>query len=246
MEKLVVAVGDLHGCLEEFDELMATIEYNPDQMRVVLLGDLVDRGPDSAGCVRRAKELALECIMGNHEDKHLRWRAREQRRLASGKPNPMRPLSRDKLTVQASLSDDEFEWLNKLPLKCHLFDNVWAVHGGCQPRFSLEEQPPTQIIRVRYVDDQGAPKALGENFSQPPNTKYWSEVWTGPESIVYGHCVHSLDEPRLDIHDGYYCLGLDTGCVFGGNLTAAFFKPEGIEYVQVKAKKEYYARYDDE
>lgn len=246
MEKLVVAVGDLHGCLEEFEELLKTLQYNKNQMRLVLLGDLVDRGPNSAGCVKLARELNLECIMGNHEDKHLRWRRHEQKRLALDKENPMKRLSYDKKQVHDSLSEEDFNWLNNLPLKLELFQGTWAVHGGCEPRFSFADQTPSQIIRVRYVNENGISQSLGKNFSQPSNTKYWSEVWHGPESIIYGHCVHSLKDPRLDDHGKYMCLGIDTGCVFGGMLTGAIFKDNGVEFVQVKAKQEYYQRYGDE
>lgn len=251
MEKLIVVVGDLHGCSEEFQELLKTLEYNKEQMRLILLGDLIDRGPDSVGCVRIARELNLESIKGNHEDKHLRWRHYEQRCLSSGVPNPMRQLSYDKRIVHNSLSDNDFAWLNNLPLKLELYNGIWAVHGGCQPRFSLQDQPPNQIIRVRYVDDHGVPQSLGEKFSQPPNTKYWSEVWTGPESIVYGHCVHSLSNPRIDDHGKYMCLGIDTGCVFGGMLTGAILNPLdnnrfNVEFLQVKAKQKYYRGYENE
>lgn len=239
MEKLIVAVGDLHGCVEEFQELLKTLQYNKNQMRLVLLGDLVDRGPDSAGCVRLAREMDLESIKGNHEDKHLRWRHHEARRIATGKPNPMRRMSRDKMNVQNSLSDDDFQWLEALPLRLNLFDDFWAVHGGCSPAFTLDKQPADQIIRIRYVNASGESKPLGEGFSQPPDTKYWSEVWNGPESIVYGHCVHNLEDPRFDYHDGYLCLGIDTGCVFGGRLTAAVFG-EKIEFVQVKSHDAYW------
>ncbi len=90
MKKLIVAVGDVHGCIEEFQELLKTLQYNKDQMRLVLLGDLVDRGPDSAGCVKLARRLNLECIQGNHEEKHLRWRQHEIKRQNTGKSNPMR------------------------------------------------------------------------------------------------------------------------------------------------------------
>jgi bis(5'-nucleosyl)-tetraphosphatase (symmetrical) len=245
MKKLVVAVGDLHGCVEEFQELLKILQYNKDQMRLVLLGDLVDRGPDSVGCVRLAREMQLEAIQGNHEEKHIRWKRNEIKRLESGKPNLMRKMSFDKINVQNNLSDDDFKWLNSLPLKLNLFDNFWAVHGGCNPNFTLEKQPADQIIRIRYVDSEGKSKPLGEGFSQPPNTKYWSEVWTGPESIVYGHCVHSLEDPRFDNHNNYLCLGIDTGCVFGGRLTAAVFG-EKIEFVQVNAHTTYWKdRYNE-
>ena len=81
MEKRVICVGDIHGCLEEFDELLRTLQYNKEREQLILLGDLMDRGPDPVGCVRRARELDLACIMGNHEEKHLRWRRHEKKRL---------------------------------------------------------------------------------------------------------------------------------------------------------------------
>lgn len=246
MKKIVVTVGDLHGCLEEFKELLNVLQYNKDQMRLVLLGDLVDRGPDSVGCVKFVQELGVECIMGNHEDKHLRWRKHEKRRSESGIINPMKRMSRDKLNTYEALSDDDFNWLNKLPVKLELFPGTWAVHGGVEPRYTLEKQIPNQIIRLRYVDSRGVPQALGENFSQPANTSYWAEVWNGPESIVYGHCVHSLSEPRFDLHKTHMCLGIDTGCVFGGHLTAAVFKDNTAEIVQVKAKSKYYQGFGEE
>lgn len=53
MEKITVVVGDVHGCLKK-------IQYNPNQMRLIFAGDLMDRGPDSVGCVHRARELKAE------------------------------------------------------------------------------------------------------------------------------------------------------------------------------------------
>jgi bis(5'-nucleosyl)-tetraphosphatase (symmetrical) len=70
---LTAVIGDIHGCLDEFDELRKKIGLVKGTDRVVLLGDLIDRGPDSVGVVRRAMEMNDECILGNHEEKHLRF-----------------------------------------------------------------------------------------------------------------------------------------------------------------------------
>lgn len=259
--KMVVAVGDIHGCLEEFDELLKTIQYNKNQMRLVLLGDLMDRGPDSVGCVRRARELKVECIMGNHEEKHLRWYRHEQKKLQTGKPNPMKPMAVAESVANQSLSDSDITWMKALPLKLQLTEQWWAVHGGCEPRFSLAKQNPSQIIRVRFVNESGVGLPLNPDKTQPENTVYWAEKWNGPESIIYGHCVHDLQKVRLDDNAGVKCLGIDTGCCFGGHLTAALFdeilqgqddgsiistKQFHIEVVQVKAKQKYYHGYGDE
>jgi bis(5'-nucleosyl)-tetraphosphatase (symmetrical) len=258
MEKITVAVGDIHGCLEEFDELLKLIQYKPSQMRLVSLGDLMDRGPDPVGVVRRVRELGLETVMGNHEEKHLRWRKHEKKRAENGTPNPMKRMSEVDAAANAALSDQDMSWMRDLPLKIHLGclgtdagDNWWAVHAGCEPTRTLGKQHPSQIMRVRYVDESGRAVALGPTLDQPEGTVYWATKWRGPESIIYGHCVHSLTDVRIDIFSpatpelpDIRCVGIDTGCCFGGHLTACFMKPNGdqmdLDFVQVKAKKKYY------
>lgn len=259
MEKALVVVGDVHGCLEEFDELVRTLQYNKNTTQLILLGDLMDRGPDPVGCVRRAQEIGAEVIMGNHEEKHLRWRRHEKKQLETGKPNPMRRMSDVDRKSNEALSDKDITWMKSMPLKLALGYNWWAVHAGCEPRYTLDKQNPSQIMRVRYVDERGVGIAINPDKSQPAGTVYWTEQWKGPESLVYGHCVHDLKAHRYDhISDDVTCLGIDTGCCFGGHLTAAIFKsnanrpmrtePEGydISYVQVKAKAKYFAGYGDE
>lgn len=255
MNKLTVVIGDVHGCIEELNELLKLIQYNSNQMRLVFLGDLLDRGPSPIECVRRVKELGAECIMGNHEEKHLRWHKHEKNKERTGKANPMKPMSLADATANAGLSNSDWTWLKSLPVKLDLGYNWWAVHAGCEPRFTLAKQPTAQIMRVRYVDANGIARALNPDMSQPEGTVYWTEQWRGPENIIYGHCVHDLKNPRHD-YSPYrsHCLGIDTGCCFGGHLTAALFKePEGlhvigdknIEFAQIKAKRKYYEGYGE-
>lgn len=244
MEKLPVVIGDVHGCLEELNELLNTIQYNENQMRLVFLGDLVHRGPDTLGVVRRVRELGAECIQGNHKDKLLRWRKHEAANKLSGKKNPMKEISEAERIANESLSEDDLNWLKNLPLKLDIGNNWWCVHAGCEPRFSLDKQFPSQIMRVRYVNRGGIAQPLNPDKSQPEGTVYWAEQWKGPENIVYGHCVHDLKEVRHDknffyVPPGGDCLGIDTGCCFGGHLTCAMFLDTGIEIVQVKAKQVY-------
>jgi bis(5'-nucleosyl)-tetraphosphatase (symmetrical) len=250
MERMTVAVGDVHGCIEELNELLKTIQYNKNQMRLVFLGDLMDRGPDPVACVRRVRELDVECIMGNHEEKHLRWRKHEKNRERTGKANPMKRMSDVDALANEALSDQDFTWLKALPLKLDLGNNLWAVHAGCEPRYTLDRQSPSQIMRVRYVNQEGVAQALGPNLSQPEGTVYWDQLWKGPESIIYGHCVHSLDTVRsTNLVQDVFCTGIDTGCCFGGQLTAALIDPTDsrhITFAYAKAKKKYYAGYGED
>lgn len=255
-----IVCGDVHGCLEELDELLRVVEYRQVKDRLVFVGDLVDRGPDSVGVVRRARELKADVVLGNHEEKHLRWRRWVQKVAAGDAPeNPMKPFDEKNLAFQAALSEEDWEWMETWPLFLRL-GNGWAVvHGGCLPGRPLEKQGKN-IVRVRYVDLETKKFKPSRPGEQPDNTRYWSELWYGPESLFYGHAVF-LKGPKRDQQRDLRvesslpvdCIGLDTGCTFGGHLSAAILTrvvahtSNGTEVLptcalriaQVKAKRKY-------
>lgn len=254
VERDTCIIGDVHGCYEELLELMEMIGFHHSKMRLIFAGDYGDRGPNSLECVRYIRNLCekgeAEAIMGNHDRKHFRYRAHEIAKALSGKENPMNAMSPIDLEFQRSLSEADIAWLRQLPLKIHIKNNWWVIHGGLEPAFDFEHQSPDQIIRCRYVSDgshitssgktvpKGRAVPLNKDKSQPANTFYWTQGWNGPQSIVYGHCVHSLHTPLIDKKPhGIMCVGIDTGCVFGGFLTG-FFLEKG-EFVKVKAKRAY-------
>ena len=228
-----VVIGDVHGCLEEFDELLAQFR---DKDRIVLVGDLMDRGPDPVGVVRRVRELGLRCVMGNHDEKHVRWARHEARaRAQPGYVNPMRPLPDERAAQNRALGDDGLAFLASLPHKLDLGRGWWVTHGGCVPNVPLRRQKPAVLLRCRWVDDAGS--MIGSQ-ERPPNGVHWAEVWRGHESIVYGHHVHDLATPHVDTPGkGVTCAGIDTGCCFGGRLTA--YVVETGEIVQVAARGTY-------
>jgi hypothetical protein len=231
-----IVIGDVHGCLEELDELLGLLGAAGGRHRLVFLGDLVDRGPDPVGVVRRVRELGAECVMGNHDEKHVRWARHEAKRRADpGYRNPMAPLERERLAQHDALGADNLAWLAALPLTIDLGAGWVAMHGGATPKRPLRYQKPQILIRCRFVTEAGA---MVNGIECPPGGRAWAEVWPGPESIVYGHMVHGLAEPRIDRPvDGVTCVGLDTGCCFGGRLTA--YAIETGEITQVAARGTY-------
>lgn len=237
MNKIIVSIGDVHGCLEELDELLKIISFNPNQMRVVLLGDLMDRGPDPVGCIKRARELNLECVRGNHEDKHLRWHKHELTKLQTGKSNPMKQMSDVDIIANKSLSDDDLAWMGRLPYQLQLTQELFAVHAGVEPSVKWGHQNPAQLMRVRYVNENGKAIALNPDKSQPEHSQYWTEQYSGPYDIVYGHNVY--DEVNFTrTKSGHLCVGVDTGCCFGNKLSALIVNT--MEVVSVKAKQKYF------
>lgn len=242
-----IVVGDVHGCLDELKELLLKAEYrHGDKDCLVFAGDLVDRGPDPVGCVRLARELGASCVMGNHEEKHIRWRNWEKR-IAAGeaKKNPMRRFDEARMQEHNALNDEDMLYLTAMPRTVVLgFPMEWVVvHAGFESNgVPWSEQSRDSVCRVRSVDTNGKVASDHKNpLVDVPGSVPWAVRWQGPENVIYGHAVHSRTEPRVDAHEGYACYGIDTGCVFGGRLTALVLHDGGkVEFVQVQAKREYH------
>lgn len=254
-------IADLHGCFDELQLLLNKISYDPAKYSLVFLGDLLDRGPKSLDCVRFVRALCengnARCVLGNHEDSHVRFKKHQLLQNAKGIPNPMR-FSKHKFELNEALSEQDVDWMNSLPLTIHIKENIYALHGGVEPAYSFNRQRKNQIIRCRYVSDgqhqtgsgKIIPRGVGlpmKEYKEPPHSAHWTEFWDGPESIIFGHYVNSLKSPLIvEKPNGVKCMGLDTGCVFGGMLTGYIVEDNAI--VQVKSNKEYYhieANFDD-
>jgi diadenosine tetraphosphatase ApaH/serine/threonine PP2A family protein phosphatase len=151
----------------------------------------------------------------------------------------MRPPSEKKLAQNQALSDEDVAWLRGLPTV--IVTELWVlVHGGLMPGVALAAQKVDHMLRVRWVDGDNKYVALDpEDPRQPEGTKTWMEVYDGDRNVVYGHAAHSLSTVRKDGPNarGAGCFGIDTGCVYGGRLTA--FVLETQEVIQVQARKVY-------
>ena len=238
MGSRTIVVGDVHGCLEELDELLSRLEVRPSE-RLVLAGDLMDRGPDPVGVVRRARERGALAVLGNHDEKHLRFARHEAKRRADPRAkNPMKSFTDEQRAQNAALSREDLAWLGALPLFLRLEPGLVVVHAGLLPGRAAEGQPTNVYLRLRHVNTRGDFVELGREGT---DTAPWATRWTGPESVIYGHDVHGLETHRRDEPlPGVVCLGIDTGCCFGGRLTAVVLP--GFEIVQVPARKAYARR----
>ncbi len=240
-----IVVGDVHGCIREMQALVEKVALSPGD-RLLFLGDLLDKGPEGPACVRYAQEIGAESLLGNHEETALRWLRHEQQRLETPSyHNPMNTAAKDSKPWQ-QLSAGDRAWLQRLPIYTEIAPKVIAVHAGMAPGLPLSEQKVARMLRIRWVDAMGGFVALrhGMHPRNPPTGAYWwMDRWDGDYSIVYGHAVHSLAEPRVDaLAEGRRCWGIDTGCVYGGHLTALVFDSSSIgtpQVVQVPAFQQY-------
>lgn len=239
-----VLIGDVHGCLSELVQLIQKL-YIDASTRLIFLGDLVDRGPDPLGVVRFVKWLqgssGIEtyCLLGNHEEKLVRWAKHERNRAINGKANPMK-IDDAKRAEYDRFSLQDLNWMASLPtyLRFTTGEQRWiATHAGVPTDKPIEEQKFSELVRTRYVDkDTGAYASTGNAFDTPENSVRWYERWTGPEHVVYGHAIYSLSHPTISFNGDVDCYGLDTGCVFGGELTALVI-PHDTEKPRIESVK---------
>jgi bis(5'-nucleosyl)-tetraphosphatase (symmetrical) len=229
--KRTIIVGDIHGCIDEFEELLRVLSYDKRSDRLILLGDLIDRGPDSLGVVQKARKMGLECVMGNHEYKFLKW----------WKSSGSQADVYDRKDFYTRFTDEDVNYIFRMPTYIKL-DGAVIVHAGLKPGIPVSAQSKDDLMYLRYTDSEKrfiSLKKVAKIGKEAAGAHFWTEFWYGPDSVVYGHNVHSMTDPLIEeVIPGVTCYGLDTGCCFGGKLTALVWETK--EIVQVQAKRTYY------
>jgi Calcineurin-like phosphoesterase. len=221
MQRTIV-VGDVHGCVDELQALLRQCGVARGD-RVVLAGDLVAKGPDSHGVVQLVREMGGLAVLGNHDDYCLDvWRRRQK-----GEARRPRRWSLD------TLDESDWAFIASLPLFLRMGPEreggpeVAVVHAGAVPGVPLEKQERDDLLNLRSM--VGGTASTRRLLMRWP----WAAAWHGPEHIVFGHdAVRGLQQYPL-------ATGLDTGCVYGRELTAIEF-PSGRIH-KVPARRRYAA-----
>ena len=262
-------IGDVQGCDDALGRLLGAVGFSPSRDTLYVLGDLVNRGPQSAQVLRRLAAYgdAAQCLLGNHDLSLLA--------VAHGVRAPRRDDTMGSV-LDAPDRDALLEWLRHRRMALHA--HGWLmVHGGVLPQWNLAQvlqlageleavlhgpqladflpqmygNEPAQwddalqgaarlrvivnaLTRLRFCTPQGRMelKATGGLDGAPPGTLPWFDVpgrATAGVRIAFGHWSQLGYLKRADI------LSLDTGCVWGGCLSA--LRLEGEELVQVKCEQ---------
>jgi serine/threonine protein phosphatase 1 len=218
----LIAIGDVHGCRDELAALLDRLAPTAAD-RIVLLGDLINRGPDGPGVIALARACGAVSLLGNHELRLLDYRRRAQRAEAKA-----RLRETDEATL-AVLSEEDWAFMAAMPLTYEAPEyQTVLVHGGFLPGTPWKDQPAEVVCRIQVIDTQGRPGKRGEM----PGAKPWADLWTAPPFVVYGH----TSRPEIFARPG--SVGIDTACVFGGMLTA-YVLPER-RFIQVRARRAYF------
>jgi hypothetical protein len=214
----LIAVGDIHGCHNEFSDLLKLLELQAGD-RLVLLGDLVNRGPSSIAVIDLAREAGSISLLGNHELRLLKFRKTGDRKY----------MKEHDLETFDALRPDDWAYLEAMLLTFEEPElNTVFVHGGFLPGIPWQKQPAEVVTRIQVVDKNGRPRKRADE----PDAPAWADLWGGPPFVVYGHT------PRPEVYRLKWSIGIDTGCVMGGHLTAYILPERRI--VQVKARQNYF------
>ncbi|MEX1165732.1 MAG: symmetrical bis(5'-nucleosyl)-tetraphosphatase [Hydrogenophaga sp.] len=262
-------IGDLQGCDEALGRLLNKIDFSASRDSLVLLGDLVNRGPDSLAVLRRliALDASAQCLLGNH-DLHLLA-------VSQGVRKPHRSDTLDAI-LQAPDRASLIDWLRMRPLALHM--QGWLmVHAGVLPQWDTAQtlahasevesvlrgdawgdfihemygnQPAAwhpnltgadrlrvivnALTRLRFCSTEGVMEfdTKSSAAAAPEGFMPWYEVTsrrTADTPIAFGHWSTLKGTAQRQS-----VLALDTGCVWGGCLTAARIAASGeVELIQV-------------
>jgi len=233
-------IGDVHGCFDELQSLLMALGYqlpkkaddtltHPQNRRLIFVGDLVDRGERSPEVLRLVMDAAdagiALCVNGNHDDRLRRYLKGNNVTIAHGLQETI-----DQLNVESdAFRQRVYDFLSNLPSHYWLDGGKLAVvHAGIKQEQLGQESASIRRLcmygeTTGEIDEHGFPERLP-----------WANEYGGDTMIIYGHTP--IDTPEWVNNT----LNIDTGCVFGGKLTALRY-PEK-ELVSVSANRTYAIR----
>ncbi|CAC9600901.1 hypothetical protein [uncultured Gammaproteobacteria bacterium] len=222
MSRLII-YGDIHGCYDELVQLRQKI--NPAKEDVeVCVGDVITRGKNSIKTLRYLQVNNIKSVLGNHEDKIVRYLQHQE----NIKKNPI-VLDEDEQDIVLNLSALDIDYLKNMPLFMQ-FGEITILHGGLQNHQNLNKiskKLKTQILRLRFLDQAHNFVTFGR---EDDKSIFWADIYNGNHGfVVYGH--QKFNEVKIT----QYALGVDTGCVYGGKLSAAIFQDTGSEKFSIES-----------
>ncbi len=223
-------IGDIHGCAAELETLLGKLGYtdgvHPEGRTAVFVGDLVDRGPDSPGVLRRVMSMVKSgnalCVPGNHENKYGRLLKGRKVQHTHGLAETVEQMDGESVEFRTGYGSSSTAWSATTSSTAA---GSWSAMPVC-PRSTTAAPRPGPLARL-YGDTTGETDEFGLPVRYP-----WAEDYRGRAAVVYGH----TPVPEATWLNNTICL--DTGAVFGGKLTALRW-PER-ELVDVPAERVWY------
>jgi len=208
-----IAIGDIHGCYDELIELLEKAELTQED-RVIAVGDLTVKGPKSREVLELfSQDSRFSSVIGNHDLALVNFWKGELPNLKAAQQRTFDELAE---------SQQLFEFLASLPPYLELDSHV-IVHAGIRPGVALNGQALGDLVELR---------TLGPDRTSREGTP-WYELYNDDKVALFGHWPAST--PRI----GRRAIGLDTGCVYGYQLTA--YIVEDKQFISVRAHTAYHS-----
>jgi serine/threonine protein phosphatase 1 len=227
--KRLLVISDVHGQIDSFNQLLEKVKYNEAEDLLFLLGDYVDRGKDPKACVQKARvleKLGAIVLKGNHEDmmenaltgsgspEYLtQWVANGGARTLKSYGVDPGNLYQNIVKGSPQLPDellDDLEWISKLNVYAQTEHYIF-VHAGVDPEKKLEETDEETFLWIRTPFFNG---------------------YHGKKTVIFGHT------PTMFFHNSNHVyfgnnniIGIDGGCVFGGQLNCLELPTKSVCYV---------------
>jgi diadenosine tetraphosphatase ApaH/serine/threonine PP2A family protein phosphatase len=212
MDARTIVIGDIHGCYDELVALLDKVQAGASD-RIIAVGDLIVKGERNREVLDFfMSDARCASVLGNHDRAILRYWRGKKKKLSEQQEDCRRELESGRERYEA--------YLASLPLTLDLGAHL-VVHAGVRPGVALADQSAKDLTNLRTLEGKR---------SSPKGTP-WYEVYDGAQTILFGHW------PAPVVRRGARAIGLDTGCVYGYELTAYII--ETGEFVQVKAARPY-------
>lgn len=215
----IIVIGDIHGCYKTFLKLLKKCNYHEGRDILISVGDLINKGPDSKRVTEyfhqhRDEKHRVYAVLGNNEQRLLKPESYASKKIA----------------FPHNLNYEEITFLKNLPLSIRFKsffptkkNDLVIVHAGLVPGVALENQRNLDMNHMRNIKfNDTEQRWIGLRKAIEGNA--WITEWKGSEFVVFGH------DGRRNLQVTRYALGLDTGCVYGRELSAAIFTTDRDNY----------------
>lgn len=260
-KKRVFVIGDIHGCAQEFKELVDQINYDPEHDQIILAGDLVYRGPDNIGVIRYAKQINALCVRGNHDDKVIRLKTYEMKHgsdamqpedavMPEGDVEDPLKFGDDHTAIARYVEKRLSKWKKgRLTYSYYSFRNMTQEDYDYLVSCPLIMHLPNlnnSVIVHGGLDPKVNPLVNNDPWSVEnirdikddvplrDNDKghHWTKDWDDAQKNSSNPLVvYYGHDASRGLDLGTYTFGIDSGCVRGGKLTALEMKSHTLAQV---------------
>ena len=210
-----IFIGDVQGCCDELMDLLDELAWRPERDRLFFVGDTINRGPKSAAVLDFLLEHpAARSVLGNHEWHLLNFANFRAARAAPG-------FRRTALQLKPRW-DEYLRLIKAFP--AFIESRRWLlVHGGLRPGLHPKDTPVADLVHLREIEIERQGRAVREP---------WYDHYAGRKLVIFGHWAQRglVNEKRV--------RGLDSGCVYGGSLSALVLPEDRI--ISVPSRHQYY------